>query len=78
MGTYSVEEGAGAKTTKRDKLPCFLFLATGENASRGGQDSAQSGSVWEKQSGTICGGRVLRGLLKIKIFNAQLKLFVLL
>ena len=29
LKTYSVEEGAGAKTTKKDKLPCFLFLERG-------------------------------------------------
>ena len=29
MKTYSVEEGAGAKMTKKDKLPCFLFLEKG-------------------------------------------------
>lgn len=29
LRTYSVEEGAGAKTTKKDKLPCFLFLTRG-------------------------------------------------
>ena len=66
------------KRQKKTNFPAFYSWKEEENASRGGQDRAQSGSVWEKQSGTIGGGRVSRGLLKTKMFNAQLKLFVLL
>ena len=66
------------KWQKKTNCLAFYSWKKEENTSRGGQDRAQLGSVWERQWGTIHGGRVSRGLLKTKMFNTQLKLFVLL